>query len=256
MGCRNFTGVIVGGKIKVAQYGQWDGYPEGQGKTILNFLKTDFDREKFLKNAKRIRWATEDEWSYFCDKDWELLENTKDDLYHEKFGKDDNFHLGTYEANLLTIEKLGNKVKYPYMWRDHGAGILMMIQCAPDNSDIVLNNSLLHDENYGVDCEWAYIVNLDTNTLKVYSIHRNPLLPESETFLHLDLMSSFDINNLPSEEEFIRLCKVDKATGEQWNIWLKKCKSEGDQIRNQRIRERSENIKLQLKQLLAACRLN
>jgi hypothetical protein len=39
MGTRNLTRVICDGKTKVAQYGQWDGYPEGQGKTVLNFLR-------------------------------------------------------------------------------------------------------------------------------------------------------------------------------------------------------------------------
>ena len=39
MGTRNLTMVISENKTKVAQYGQWDGYPEGQGKTILKFLK-------------------------------------------------------------------------------------------------------------------------------------------------------------------------------------------------------------------------
>ena len=245
MGTRNFTGVIVGGKIKVAQYGQWDGMPEGQGITIINFLKNQLEAKIFISKLNKTRWATENEWHYFVDNDWTLLEDTKSDLYHK--GQ-------LHELNLLTIQKLNNKVKYPYMWRDHGAGILMMIQCAPENSNIVLHNSLTDNENYGVDCEWAYILNLDTNTLKVYSVHRNPLLPENEKFLYLGLMSSFDINNLPSEEEFIRLCKVDKMTEEQWEIWLKKCENEGDQIRNQRLRESSEKEKLQLKQLLAACR--
>lgn len=61
MGCRNFTGVIVGGKIKVAQYGQWDGIPEGQGITIIHFLKNELNREKFLKNLERVRFITEEE---------------------------------------------------------------------------------------------------------------------------------------------------------------------------------------------------
>ena len=39
MGTRNLTCVIKDGKYRVAQYGQWDGYPEGQGMNILNFLK-------------------------------------------------------------------------------------------------------------------------------------------------------------------------------------------------------------------------
>jgi len=38
MGTRNLTMVISDGKTKIAQYGQWDGYPSGQGADILAFL--------------------------------------------------------------------------------------------------------------------------------------------------------------------------------------------------------------------------
>ena len=52
MGTRNLTMVIDrAGKLKVAQYGQWDGYPSGQGATILAFAK---DKEKMAKLEKRL----------------------------------------------------------------------------------------------------------------------------------------------------------------------------------------------------------
>lgn len=34
MGTRNLTAVYLDGQYKVAQYGQWDGYPEGRGGLI------------------------------------------------------------------------------------------------------------------------------------------------------------------------------------------------------------------------------
>lgn len=40
MGTRNLTIVIdKQGALKVAQYGQWDGYPSGQGAVVLEFAK-------------------------------------------------------------------------------------------------------------------------------------------------------------------------------------------------------------------------
>jgi len=39
MGTRNLTCVVSGGKYIIAQYGQWDGYPSGQGVTALEFLR-------------------------------------------------------------------------------------------------------------------------------------------------------------------------------------------------------------------------
>ena len=39
MGTRHLTAVHVDGEYKIAQYGQWDGYPEGQGMTALTFAR-------------------------------------------------------------------------------------------------------------------------------------------------------------------------------------------------------------------------
>lgn len=38
MGTRNLTCVVKNNKYVVAQYGQWDGYPTGQGQTIVEFI--------------------------------------------------------------------------------------------------------------------------------------------------------------------------------------------------------------------------
>lgn len=57
MGTRNLTAVYLDGQYKVAQYGQWDGYPEGQGITVLTFLRDKMDLELFkeaLRNSSYI----------------------------------------------------------------------------------------------------------------------------------------------------------------------------------------------------------
>ena len=51
MGTRHLIGVITGGRYKVAQYGQWDGYIKGgQGEAVLEFLKT-VDLDIFKENG-------------------------------------------------------------------------------------------------------------------------------------------------------------------------------------------------------------
>ena len=54
MGTRHLILVWYKGKWQIAQYGQWDGYPEGQGSTVLKFL-TNRDKEEEL--AKRLDLA-------------------------------------------------------------------------------------------------------------------------------------------------------------------------------------------------------
>ena len=59
MGTRNLTKVIDrNGEIKVAQYGQWDGYPSGQG---VNALLHAYNHKAIEKGLERVRFATEEE---------------------------------------------------------------------------------------------------------------------------------------------------------------------------------------------------
>ena len=54
MGTRHRQAVITKqGELKIQQYGQWDGDPEGQGKDILNYLR-DGDLDKYQKNLSKI----------------------------------------------------------------------------------------------------------------------------------------------------------------------------------------------------------
>ncbi|KAH0393586.1 hypothetical protein KCU89_g12258, partial [Aureobasidium melanogenum] len=38
MGTRNLTLVYYNGQYRIVQYGQWDGFPDGQGLNVLSFL--------------------------------------------------------------------------------------------------------------------------------------------------------------------------------------------------------------------------
>lgn len=52
MGTRHFIGVKQNGEFKVAQYGQWDGYPSGQGANVLKFLQ-NVDLKQFAEKVSK-----------------------------------------------------------------------------------------------------------------------------------------------------------------------------------------------------------
>lgn len=56
MGTRNLTMVVLDNEIKVAQYGQWDGYPEGQGQTVFNFVADGKADEQFVEKVKASKF--------------------------------------------------------------------------------------------------------------------------------------------------------------------------------------------------------
>ena len=140
MGTRNLTMVIYQGKTVVSQYGQWDGHPKGQGKTIVSFL-TLMDKKKFIEQLNKIDYVHED------------------DVHH--FYRD----CGADDSGLVNMDVAGKFTKsYPSISRDCGADVLNLIY-NNDNTKILLN------ENFGYDslfCEWCYVVDLDRDILEVY----------------------------------------------------------------------------------------
>ena len=61
MGTRHYQVVIdKNGKSKIKQYGQWDGYPNGQGLDILKYLKSG-DLIKYQENLSKIPLITKEQ---------------------------------------------------------------------------------------------------------------------------------------------------------------------------------------------------
>lgn len=80
MGTRNLTAVVHNNEYKIAQYGQWDGYPSGVGNDICNFIMKDFNKDRFIAALKECRFASEHEIE-------ELLTNGGVDA-HPQFSRD------------------------------------------------------------------------------------------------------------------------------------------------------------------------
>ena len=171
MGTRNVTIVKLDSKIKIAQYGQWDGYPSGQGLTVLEFLKENNigSFKKVLKN--QVRW---------------LIGKAKQTLtdYYKEIGVEGQW-ISMDKAELV-------KQKFPLLSRDNGAAVLGMIMELSKTEDklYIINESVYAKDGFG--CEWCYVIDLDTNTLEVYNgnIGGEPL-------------KSYNIDNLPTEEIFV-----------------------------------------------------
>lgn len=147
MGTRNLTVVKSNNKLKVAQYGQWDGYPSGQGQDIVDFLLGDRNLEKLKENLSKVRYLDEK------GKDKEFLEE-----YNRRAPKWSN------EPDNRTDEE--KSWWNTFMTRDLGAEILTNI--ADSNLDeIIIENSFVFG-NDSLFCEWAYVVDLDDDLLYVY----------------------------------------------------------------------------------------
>jgi hypothetical protein len=196
MGTRNLTMVQKNNKLVVAQYGQWDGYPSGQGALVLGFAKkisSKLNRIKFEKQLKKCVSITENE----CEK-----------LYESVLGP-------SYSKDgWITIEQ-SNKLKnaFPTLHRDTGADVLDIIFHSKDEIIYLEDSSSFAGDS--LFCEWAYLINLDTNQLEVYRGFNKKPLKKSERFYSMSrsnngyhqikLLHTYDIDNLPKEKDFINL---------------------------------------------------
>ena len=182
MGTRHTTMVIAGEKTKVAQYGQWDGYPSGQGKTVLKILRRMKRYNQFPAFLKQLEKAR-----FMNDADQKEM-----DVFSKYIGSNDGW-MNDKQAQLY-------HAKYPYMSRDHGATILDLIYKSKDKEILLVDSTEFASGHGGVfGCEWVYVIDLDKMTLTVYD---GTLKSNSVTF---------DINTLPTQRGFMKMLKPFEA---------------------------------------------
>ena len=198
MGTRNLTMVIQDYETKVAQYGQWDGYPEGQGLTILSFLEEKANIEKLKQLLPKVRFENEQD----------IKQKSE---FFKSMGAEDGW------MNMEQAEQFHKQ--YPLLTRNLGGEILSKMLEHADQEEIVLSNS----EDFASDslfCEWAYVVDLDKNTFEVYKGFNQSKLIEKDRFFYLynkndrykpiKIVKSFSLNRLPDAEKFILECNKQK----------------------------------------------
>lgn len=178
MGTRNLSLCKKDGEIVIAQYGQWDGYPEGQGKTILEFChdKDNITRLKAeLENIRDIYTLTEfleeyeklaPKWSNEPDNRTEQMEYWYKELSHRNIG-------GMIFSSIINVDKS----KLPSVMNN-----LIYLQKYED---------LEQTENYcDTWIEYAYLINFDTNELECYGGAK--------------LIGCYDLDNLPTVVSFLK----------------------------------------------------
>ena len=224
MGTRHLIGVIDRkGTLKVAQYGQWDGYPSGQGVDVLEFAKDKallkeleqrFDIIKFHNDTHEIdeyieayesrtpNWSNEPDNRTANDKYW--WENTQS----RDLGADILKTLINLDTTKLPLEH-NNKI-YLYNHIDF------------------LKDSLF--------CEWAYIINLQTNKLQVLCGFNEDKSKEFELcitkqedvdkefedrtkYYGCTLLKEYDLDDLPTEDEFLEDLDGNEDEDEEWYLF-------------------------------------
>ncbi|KAK4250480.1 hypothetical protein C7999DRAFT_38551 [Corynascus novoguineensis] len=164
MGTRHLICIFWKGKWVIAQYGQFDGYPEGQGAKVFQFLS-------FAGNIDNLKAGLNDH----------IYEPTKEEIeaiWDECEAWDANREAQglRYERNMFGINQL-----YPSLARDTSAGILGIIarasQTGEDNKaeggaerrpkkiPVQLDLQFANDM---VFCEWVYVIDLDKEVFEVY----------------------------------------------------------------------------------------
>ena len=144
MGTRHFVGVIYKNEYKIAQYGQWDGYISGQGSVVLEFLKTA-DLTVFKEKLANCRFVSNDEVRKM----------------YVMAGDDPDNNTGFITAQIAE----NFNAMFPSMSRDTGAGVLHIAYESVGEVPLYDRRDFLNDD---VWCEFAYVINLDDNTLRCY----------------------------------------------------------------------------------------
>jgi hypothetical protein len=160
MGTRHLIAVVLKGEYKVAQYGQWDGYPTGQGIIICDFIQNEMKLTKFKKALKECKFISSKEIQ----------------RRYVSVGADPKSEW----VNMDISDKFA--AKWPHLVRECGGDILSYIQ---DGGVRELQDSI----DFAADslfCEWAYVLDLDNKVLEVYKGFNKAPLPKKDRFKSME----------------------------------------------------------------------
>ena len=190
MGTRSLIAIYYDGEYKVAQYVQFDGYPEGQGVGCLNNVNS-LNYEKFKNNLKKVRFVDEE----------------KDKKWLEEYDKNAPEHPG--QPDLRTPEQ--KRWFESYISRRVGSDIITNI--FESEEDEIILYSHINFANDSLFCEWGYVIDFDKMTFEVYKGYNKTPLNKNERFYSenndkdgyypIKHVKSFDLDALPIEKDFL-----------------------------------------------------
>jgi hypothetical protein len=176
MGTRNLTVVIKKAKPVIAQYGQWDGYPEGQGVVALRFLKNT-NMEAFEKKLEKVRFKNADD----------ALEIK---LFLESVGSEDGM--------------LNSEQAQEFMLKDDTLFAADSLFC---EWAYVINLDTKQLEVYGWDNPEAGFENTFERLFETEEYKKDYLKEKEDNgYGIVKAVKAFDFANLPEEKEFIKMC--------------------------------------------------
>ncbi|MBM5782410.1 MAG: hypothetical protein FJ368_03200 [Pelagibacterales bacterium] len=139
MGTRHLIEVKFNNEIKVAQYGQCDGYPTGQGIGIANFISDKNNIAKLKENLTKCRF-----WDKEKDKD---------------FLEDYDSRSPTWSSDPDNRTEEQKEWYNNFISRDLGSDILENI-AKSEKEEILLKDSSEFKKD-GLFCEYHYLIDLD-----------------------------------------------------------------------------------------------
>jgi hypothetical protein len=193
LGTRHITIVELKEEYRVAQYGQWDGYPGGQGLTVFNFIKENLSAPEDIEEFKTIIDSTRFLTSQELQDRW------------VECGADPESDMVSMDVSHAFMKK------YPELSRDTGAEVLALIL----NEDARLLKDSIDFVGDSLFCEWGWLINLDTEELEVYGgFNKEPLTDadkfhgvkqDNEDYCPIKMSHKFSFEKLHnmSEEDFI-----------------------------------------------------
>lgn len=226
MGTRSVLCIYYKGRFVVAQYAQFDGYPEGQGLQIF----------KFLRNPTNIIHLKEGLEHHIYNPTKEELEEI--DKRIEKINEEERER--DRANNTFTWRTRGPlSLYYPSLSRECGAKIFSIIATAgsatsgldptpdtiatakeleeiPETAPMTKGEKLvpicpyLEFVNDGLFCEWSYVVDLDSNVFEVFGGSQSKEASTSKRFHDVGdekasvpaLVKSFALESLPDEDGY------------------------------------------------------